>query len=67
MDKAMNDGLRFIRLPTVIAMCGMSRTQIYKLMGEGRFPQSVQLSTRSVAWVESEVLDWMAQRMAAAA
>lgn len=65
MDKATTNDMRFIKLPAVLNVSGMSRTQVYKLMGEGRFPRSVRLSARSVAWVESQVQDWMAQRVAA--
>jgi prophage regulatory protein len=53
---------RFIRLPEVIHLIGLSRSQIYKMQGEGAFPRSVRLSERSVAWLEIEVLHWMDQR-----
>lgn len=53
---------RFIRLPEVIHLIGLSRSQIYKMQGEGSFPRSVRLSERSVAWHEVEVLHWMDQR-----
>ena len=53
---------RFIRLPEVIHLIGLSRSQIYKMQSEGSFPRSVRLSERSVAWHEFEVLHWMDQR-----
>lgn len=53
---------RFIRLPEVIHLIGLSRSQIYRMQGEGAFPRSVRLSERSVAWREIEVLHWMNQR-----
>ncbi|MFT5706031.1 MAG: prophage regulatory protein [Oceanospirillaceae bacterium] len=32
-------------------------------MGENRFPKSVSLGDRAVAWVESEIEDWMHERL----
>jgi prophage regulatory protein len=64
MATAANN-IRFIRLPTVLAKVGLSRTHVYKLIGEGRFPRQVRLSMRSVAWVEEQVDEWMLQRLAA--
>nr|WP_109127064.1 AlpA family transcriptional regulator [Dyella sp. C11] len=66
MDTTINDE-RFLKLPEVRNSCGISRTQVYKLMGEGRFPQSIKLSTRSVAWPQSKVREWMAGRVASSA
>ena len=48
-----------IRIKTVIAMTGLSRSTIYERMKRGEFPRSVQLSVRHVAWREREVLDWI--------
>jgi len=32
-------------------------------MNEERFPQSVSLGDRAVAWVESEIEEWMQERL----
>ena len=42
-----------------------SRSYIYDAMGRGEFPRQVKLGGRSVAWVESEVQDWIEARIAA--
>lgn len=55
--------IRFIRLPAVLARVGLSRTQIYKMIGDGQFPAQVRLSARTVAWLEDQVVDWMNQRL----
>lgn len=55
---------KFVRLDTVMTMVGLSRSLIYKLVSEGRFPPQIKLSTRSVAWVEADVLAWMHGRIA---
>ncbi|ULU26342.1 helix-turn-helix transcriptional regulator [Dyella terrae] len=54
---------RLIRIKEVIRQIGLSRSQIYKMQGEGTFPRSVNLATRSVAWSEREVQIWVAQRV----
>ena len=39
---------------------GLSRSEIYLKMKAGRFPQSIKLGARSVAWPESEIDGWIA-------
>lgn len=51
--------MRFIRLKEVISKTGLSRSTIYSLIKEGRFPPSVPIGSRAVAWVESEVEEFM--------
>ena len=43
----------------------LSRTQIWRNERAGIFPKRVQLSAARVAWVESEVDAWIAERIAA--
>lgn len=33
-------------------------------MAKGNFPKPLQLSERRVAWIESEVNEWISQRIA---
>ena len=49
----------YLRLKTVVSMTGVSRSSIYRLIGEGRFPQQVMLSRRSVGWRASCVRRWL--------
>jgi len=53
-----------IRLPEVKRLTGLSTTEIYRRMAEGRFPKSVPLGAKAVAWIESEVRGWVASRIA---
>ena len=46
---------RFLRLPQVLEMTGMSKTYIYARIKEGTFPKQIQLGSRSVVWSEREV------------
>ncbi|AUA68715.1 TPA: AlpA family phage regulatory protein [Pseudomonas aeruginosa] len=61
-----------IRMPDVEAIVGLARPTIYKLMQqkESGFPLPVKLSDSNsrgapVAWVLSEVQDWVRARIAA--
>lgn len=56
--------MKLIRQKEVTEMTGVSRACVYKLMAVGRFPKSVSLGERAVAWVESEVQEWILERIA---
>ena len=56
---------RLIRFAETQHLTGISRPRIYQLIAEGRFPKQVKLGSLSVAFVESEVHDWIAERIAA--
>ncbi|AQT63692.1 dipicolinate synthase [Serratia marcescens] len=53
-----------IRLPDVQRRTGYSKAWIYRLMSQGKFPTSVKIGTRAIAFVESEIDDWVNQRIA---
>ncbi len=54
-----------LRLPTVKARTGLSRSTIYLRVAEGSFPPPVSLGDRAVGWIEAEVNDWLARRIEA--
>lgn len=56
---------RFMRLPEVIHVCGLSRSTIYDLISRSAFPAQVSLGGKNVAWLASEVSAWMNARIAA--
>ena len=56
---------RFLGLPEVREMRGPSTSTIYRWMTEGTFPKQIQLGSRSVVWLESDVTKWMVDQMAA--
>lgn len=56
---------RFVRLPEVKALTGLSRSTVYERIREGQFPKPVGLGGRNVGWVESEVSAWIEGRIAA--
>lgn len=54
----------FIRLSEVQRRTGYSKAWIYRLMSLKRFPTSVKIGTRAIAFVESEIDEWVNQRIA---
>ncbi len=56
---------RFIRLPEVMHLCGLSRSTVYDLISRDAFPAQVSLGGKNVAWLASEVGSWMSDRIAA--
>jgi prophage regulatory protein len=55
-----------MRISDVTKITGISRSYLYQLSKEGLFPKSVNLvpGGTSVAWVASEVQDWIDARIA---
>jgi prophage regulatory protein len=52
-----------LRLPAVIANIGLSRSSIYFRVAEGTFPRPVSLGARAVGWLESDIQEWLRQRV----
>jgi prophage regulatory protein len=50
-------------LPDVLSRCCLGKTRLYELLAAGSFPQPVRLGRR-VCFVQSEVENWILQRMA---
>jgi len=42
-----------------------TRAHLLRLMERGEFPRSIHLGPNRVAWIESEIDDWIAARVAA--
>lgn len=51
------------RLPQVMKRCGLARSTIYWAMENGGFPRPVKTGGRGVAWVSSEIQEWIAQKI----
>lgn len=54
---------RFLRLADVKQRTGLSRSTIYLNISKGIFPKNVNLGSRAVAWLESEIEAWMQARV----
>ena len=53
----------FLRLPKVKQVTGFGRSQIYLLIKQGKFPKQIHIGPKSVAWLDSEVSEWMKERI----
>lgn len=53
-----------IRISEVQRRTGYSKAWIYRLLKESRFPQSIKIGSRAIAFVESEIDEWINQRIA---
>ena len=52
-----------IRLSEVQRRTGYSKAWIYRLISQGRFPKQVKIGSRAIAFVESEIDEWIAKNI----
>jgi len=45
---------RIVRRPEVLNLLKISRSNLYQKISQGLWPHPIHVSTRSVAWIESE-------------
>ena len=55
----MYQSKKFLRLPSVIEKVGLSRSQIYKLIQRGDFPEPVKIGSKVSVWIEGKLEVWM--------
>lgn len=48
-----------LRQKEVLKLTGLSRTTIYTLIQRGEFPNSIKISSRSVAWRRGDIWEWI--------
>ena len=58
------ENVRLIRRKEVQAKTGLGASSIYAMMKQGKFPKAITLSERRVAWIESDVDQWISERIA---
>lgn len=54
-----NKNIRLLRLPEVMNKTGYGKAWIYRLIQDGLFPQPVKIGTRAIAFIESEIDEWI--------
>ena len=52
-----------IRITEVRRRTGFGKAWIYRLMSQGKFPASVKIGSRSIAFIESEIDEWINARI----
>ncbi|UTW11981.1 AlpA family transcriptional regulator [Marinobacterium rhizophilum] len=55
--------MRLLRLPEVMYLTALSRSNLYRKIQAGTFPAAARTGSNSVAWVEEEVLAWIQARI----
>jgi prophage regulatory protein len=64
MAQQQEQALKILRRKQVEAIVGLSRSQIYFLMSQGRFPRQVSLGgRRAVGWTSASIQDWLAEQV----
>jgi prophage regulatory protein len=63
MSNAIQQGLSILRCRQVQARTGLARSTIYLNIKSGTFPRPVLLGARAVGWLESDISDWIAERV----
>ncbi len=63
-DSESNQHISMLRLRQVRARTGLSRSTIYALIKDGKFPIQVSLcGNRAVGWVEKEISDYLVRQV----
>jgi prophage regulatory protein len=50
---------RIVRLKTILARTGLSRSTIYRKIAEGTFPAQIRISLNGAGWRESDIDRWI--------
>ena len=50
---------RIVRLNTVLARTGLSRSTIYRKIAESTFPARIRISINGAGWRESDINRWI--------
>jgi prophage regulatory protein len=56
----------FLRINDVTKLTSLSRSSIYRMIGEGDFPIQIPFGNRQVRWSRQEVLNWCEEKLTAA-
>lgn len=54
-----------LRWPEVSKRVPISRSHAHALAAQGKFPKPIKLGPRASGWLESEISQWLADRVAA--
>jgi prophage regulatory protein len=58
----MEKQTQIIRFPKLHEITSLSRTTVWRLESNGKFPRRVVIGSRGVGWLLNEIQDWMASR-----
>ena len=64
MAQQIHQALAVLRRKQVEARVGLRRSSLYQRIAEGTFPAPIKLGGRAVGWIEAEITQWLAHRVA---
>lgn len=62
MRKSTVSNPRIMRLPTVLALIGLSKASVYRFMDAGTFPRPIKLGVRAVGWIATDAENWILEK-----
>lgn len=54
--------MKAMKIKDVVEKVSLGQSTIYKMVAAGEFPKPFQIAPRRIAWVESEIEDWLTER-----
>lgn len=57
---------RLLKRTEVSKVTSLGKTSLYELMKAGEFPKPINIGARRVAWLQSDVENWITERLAQA-
>ena len=63
--QATTPNRKALRLPAAAQKTGLSKTHIYRLIQQDKFPRSCHLSERVAVWDEATIDAWLAEKFTA--
>lgn len=55
----LGESYRLLRISDVMKLTGLPKSTIYLKIKNKEFPNQVSIGSRSVAWVEKEINEWI--------
>jgi prophage regulatory protein len=60
-DISSGESYRLLRISDVMNLTGLPKSTIYLKIKNNEFPNQVLIGSRSVAWVEKEINEWISK------
>ena len=54
--------MRVLNVKDVVGITGLSKVTIWRKEKSGKFPKRINLTSRRVGWIESEIVGWLEDR-----
>ena len=64
MSQISNGSVKLLRLPAVMEMTGISRSSVYRLVQENKFPKPAHVAVpKMTAWVSDDIENWIEEQI----